>query len=801
MISKNMDKKIRGLDDKGLKGVVGRVLEILLRWFYKTKYFIQDWVRIPREATIWMKMLLLGIYGLAFFLLLTLAIDINFLWLFGRSPNISELKNPDISLTSEIFSADGKQISTLYTENRTPAVYEDLPQNLINTLIATEDVRFYQHHGVDIKATFAALWSVLQGDRRGGSTITQQLVKNLFKTRKDYSTGLFGYIPGISTLISKAKEWINSVKIEMYYSKQDIIIMYFNTVDFGSHAYGINSAASTFFSKKPAQLTYNESAVLVGLLKAPSSYSPVANPVRSMSRRNQVISQLEKYGFIGQTEKDSLIELPLKLKFQRKSFSKGNMTYLRDAIVRDLQAWSKETGNDVWTDGLKIYTTIDSRMQKYAEDAVAEHMKSLQRIFNQAGSQAVVPWKDENGKEVPEYFLKKAADLPEYKSLVKRFGENSDSIRLSLSVKHSMKVFTFSGERDTTMSTLDSLKYYQKFFQTGFMAMEPNTGNIKAWVGGINYKYFKYDHVSQSKRQPGSLFKAFVYAAAFDQGFGPCDLITDQPVSIKYKENGEDKEWIPKNVDRSHAGSMTLKHAFARSVNSVAVQLAQKIGWEKVIEYAHKLGIKSDLAMVPSICLGSSDVTLAEIVNAYCTFVNDGSLVKPLLVTRIEDRNGNIIYEATPQKKQVLSPETAFLMSILLRSGLTEPGGTTQGLFEYDIFRYGTEFGGKTGTSSDYTDGWFIGVTPGLVAGCWVGNDDRAIHFKSSHIGEGLRTAQPVFGKFMAKMLKDESLKEYRQKFPKPTIKISKEYGCHTILPKVDTLVESVDSTGIEIGE
>ncbi len=340
MISKNKDRKKWDLDEKGLKGLVGRLLEVLLRWFYKIKYFIQDWVRIPREAPVWMKVLLLGIYSLAFFLLLTLAIDINFLWLFGSSPKISELKNPDISLTSEIFSADGKQISTLYTENRTPAVYEDLPQNLVNTLIATEDVRFYQHRGVDIKATFAALWSVVQGDRRGGSTITQQLVKNLFKTRKDYSTGLFGFIPGVSTLISKAKEWINSVKIEMYYSKSDIITMYFNTVDFGSHAYGINSAASTFFSKKPSQLTYNESAVLVGLLKAPSSYSPVANPVRSLSRRNQVISQLEKYGFIGQTEKDSLIALPLKLKFQRKSFSKGNMTYLRDAIVRDLQSWS-----------------------------------------------------------------------------------------------------------------------------------------------------------------------------------------------------------------------------------------------------------------------------------------------------------------------------------------------------------------------------------------------------------------------------------------------------------------------------
>jgi penicillin-binding protein 1A len=437
-------------------------------------------------------------------------------------------------------------------------------------------------------------------------------------------------------------------------------------------------------------------------------------------------------------------------------------------------------------------------MQKYAEEAVAKHMKTLQRIFDQAGNLAVVPWKDEKGKEIPDYFLKKAAELPKYKSLVRLYGEGSDSIRIALSEKHKMKVFTYSGERDTTLSTLDSLKYYQKFFQTGFIAMEPNTGFVKAWVGGINHSYFKYDHVNQSRRQPGSLFKAFVYSAAFDQGYGPCDMITDRPVSIKYTENGVEKEWSPKNVDRSHSGEMTLKYAFARSVNSVAVQLAQKVGWQKVIEYSHKMGIESELAVVPSVCLGSSDVNLQEMVNSYCPFGNEGVLVKPILVTRIEDRDGNIIFQAAEQKKQVLSPETAFLVLTLLRSGLTEPGGTTQGLFSYDLFRSGTDFGGKTGTSSDYTDGWFIGVTPGLVAGCWVGNDDRAIHFRTSHVGEGLRTALPVYGIFMEKVLKDESLKVYRQKFPKPTIKISKPYGCQTVLPEADSLVSTADSVVME---
>jgi len=665
----------------------------------------------------------------------------------------------------------------------------------VDALIATEDVRFYKHRGIDMKATMAALWSVVRGERRGGSTITQQLVKNLFKTRKDYSTGLLGYIPGVSTLISKTKEWVNAVKIELNYSKEDIIIMYFNTVDFGSHAYGINSAASTFFSKQPEQLTVNESAVLVGLLKAPSFYSPVANPKRSVNRRNQVINQLQKYSYINEKERDSLLLLPLGLRYQRKSFSKGNMTYLRDAIVRYLQPWSKESGADLWTDGLKIYTTIDSRMQKYAEEAVAEHMKNLQRIFDQAGLQAVVPWKDDKGKEFPGYFVARALVLPQYKYLADKFGKDSDSIKMVLGLPHKMRVFTFKGERDTMLSTLDSLKHYQKFFQTGLLAMEPSNGFVKAWVGGIDYNYFKFDHVSQSKRQPGSLFKAFVYSAAFDQGFGPCDEITDQPVSIKYKENGEDKEWAPKNVDRTHSGTMTLKHAFARSVNSVAVQLTEKIGWRKVIEYAQKMGIKSPLADVPSICLGSSDVSLLEMVDAFCTFVNEGYLVEPILVTRIEDKNGKVIYEASPSKKQVLDPETAFLMSVMLRAGLTEPGGTTQGLYSFDLFRYGTDFGGKTGTSSDYTDGWFVGVTPGLVAGCWVGNDDMAIHFKTSNIGEGLRTAQPVYGKFMEKVLKDASLKEYRQRFAKPNMKISKNYSCQTYLPVTDSLGMEGDST------
>jgi len=770
------------------RNVLGRFRELLLRWFYKVKYFFRTWIRIPREAPLWMKALIVIIYSLAFFFLFLLAVDVNLLWLFGSSPRVGEIKDPEINLTSELYSADGKLIGTLFVENRTPVEYKDLPKNLVDALIATEDVRFYEHHGVDIKATIAAIWSTIQGDKRGGSTITQQLVKNLFKTRADYSTGLLGYVPAVSTMISKTKEWINAVKIELYYSKEDIITMYLNTVDFGSHSFGINSAASTFFSCAPIQLKPHQSALLVGLLKAPSYYSPVSNPVNALSRRNQVLSQLVKYKYLSPSEGDSLSVLPLGLKYKRKGIASGDATYLREAIARSLQKWSKENDHDIWTEGLKIYTTIDSRMQKYAEEAMSEHMKKLQQIFVNNGGNTVVPWKDGSGNEIPGYFLNLAAEMPGYRDIVKKYGIDSDTVTRLFNRKHKMKIFTWNGERDTTLSTLDSLKHYKRYFQTGMVAIEPSTGFVKAWVGGINYSYFKYDHVNQSRRQPGSLFKAFVYSAAFDNGFGPCDELTDKAVSIRYMEKGEEKVWEPHNVDWSHAGSMTLKHAFARSVNSIAVQITEKIGWQKVIEYAHKLGIKSTLDSVPSVCLGSSDVTLLEIVNAYCSFVNDGFEGDPVLVTRIEDKNGTILYEHQEERKRVLSQETAFLMSILLRSGLTEPGGTPQGLFEYDLFRYNTDFGGKTGTSSDYTDGWFIGVTPGLVAGCWVGNDDRSIHFKSSHIGEGLRTALPVYGKFMEKVLKDESLKQYRQKFPKPTIKISKNYSCQTILPKVDSL-------------
>jgi penicillin-binding protein 1A len=762
--------------------------------FLVVKQLAKGFCRIPREVSWWIKIVLVGIYSFSFLLLIMLLVDINFLWLFGSSPRIAELKNPPMNIVSELYSADGKRIGAYFIENRSPVEFNEISPNLINALIATEDIRFYNHHGIDFKATMAVLWDMLHGQRRGGSTITQQLVKNLFKTRQNYSTGLLGKIPGISTLISKTKEWVNAVKIELYYSKEDILTMYFNTVDFGNHAFGIKSAASIYFDSSPLQLSITQSAVLVGLLKAPTYYSPVLNPNNSIKRRNNVLDQLVKYKYLDKLVSDSLSQLPLGLKIKTSRYQAQGASYFRDAVARSLQKWCKENGCDLYSDGLKIYTTLDSRMQGYAEEALKEHMKRLQARFDQ-GNSVVLPWLDEDNKEIPGYFEEIAKSTAFYHRLVKRFGSNSDSVSYYLKKRRKMHVFTWKGERDTLLSALDSIKHYKQFLQSGFLSMDPRDGFVKAWVGGIDFNYFQFDHVSQSRRQPGSLFKAFVYAAAIDNGYGPCDDMTDQPVSINYTEKGVNKTWTPHNVDWSHTGTpMTLKHAFAKSVNSIAVQVTEKIGWEKVIDYAHRLGVRSLLENVPSVCLGSSDVNLLEMINAYSCFVNDGYLISPVLVTRIEDKDGRILYEYKPEKKRVLSYETAFLMGIMLRSGLTEPGGTTQGLWEYDLFRSKTEFGGKTGTSSNFADGWFIGVSPKLVSGAWVGNDDRSVHFRTSTAGEGLRTALPVVGKYLEKVMKDNSLSDWRGNFDKPKEKISKPYGCQTYLPKNDSLAATGDS-------
>lgn len=722
------------------------------------------------------------------FLLFLFFIDINFLWLFGKSPTMKAISNPPQSLASLIISSDDKIIGKYFRENRMPVVFEEISPKLIETLIATEDERFYKHFGIDFQGVFAAGKDMLKGNARGASTITQQLVKNMYKTRDQYSRGLFGYIPGVKLVIMKMKEWITAVKIELKYSKEDILTMYLNTVDFGSNAYGIKTAAKTYFKVKPVNLNYEQSATLVGLLKATTAYNPIANPKRSLGRRNVVLQNLANKEVITQHICDSLKKLPITMNYSVEQSYEGDALHFRTYLDKYLSEWEEQNGFDIYSDGLKIYVTIDSKLQKYAEEAVEKHMKlHQQRFFSHWRGQN--PWRDEDGNEIPNFIENIAQKTGAYASLKKKFGSNTDSIDYYLNLPHRTKVFDYkNGEKDTTLSVMDSIRYMNHFLHAGFVAMEPNSGQVKAWVGDIDFNFWKYDKVAQSKRQPGSTFKLFVYTAAMMHGMSPCDTKTDKPVSWEYDENGKKEVWKPRNANRSYIGNVTLKHAFARSINTIAVQLAQEVGIEEVVKYAHLLGVKTPLEHQPSVCLGSSDVSLLELVNSFGTVVNEGIFHEPVLVTKIEDAKGNVVYRPYNNTKRVITYEAAWLVTELLKGGMTEPGGTTQALWEWDLFRWKTEFGGKTGTSSNYSDAWFVGVTPKIIGGAWVGGDHRSVHFRSTHLGEGGRSALPIFGLFMEKLLADENFKHYRAKFPKePKEKISRNYRCHTYIKRDTT--------------
>ncbi len=777
-----------------------KFIEFLLHWSailygYFRKFIAWRKYRINRfRNLVWYKKLAnIFLTSVWIFLLFLFLIDINFLWLFGKSPTMKAISNPQQSVASLIISSDGKVIGKYFRENRMPVTFEEISPKLIETLVATEDERFYKHFGIDFQGVFAAFKDMLHGNARGASTITQQLVKNMYKTRDQYSTGLFGYIPGVKLIIMKMKEWITAVKIEIAYSKNEILTMYFNTVDFGSNSYGIKTAAKTYFKTKPSDLNYEQSATLVGLLKATTTYNPVVNPKRSLERRNVVLQNLVHKKVITQAICDSLKEIPIKMNYSQEQTYDGNALYFRTYLDKYLKDWQEQTGNDIYSDGLKIYVTIDTRMQKYAEEAVNKHMKQhQQRFFNEWRYQN--PWRDENGNEIAG-FIENLAKKTKYYSVLKlRFNDNNDSIDKYLNLPRRTKVFDYrKGVKDTTFSVMDSIRYMNHFLHAGFVAMEPNTGEVKAWVGDIDFNFWKYDKVAQSKRQPGSTFKLFVYTAAMMHGISPCDTYTDKPVSWEYKDKGKDEIWKPKNANRSFIGNVTVKYAFARSINSVAVQLAQEVGLEEVIKYAHLMGIKTPLENQPSLSLGSSDVSLLELVNSFGTVINEGIYHEPVLVTKIEDAKGNIIYRPNEATKRVITYEASWLVTELLKGGLTEPKGTTQALWEWDLFRWNTDFGGKTGTSSNYSDAWFVGVTPKLVGGAWVGGEHRSVHFRSSHLGEGGRSALPIFGLFMEKVLADESLKDYRARFPKtPKEKITRNYNCHTYIKK-DTIPK--DST------
>ena len=684
-------------------------------------------------------------------------------------------------IASELYTADGKLIGRYYKENRTPVEYDKIAPSVIDALVATEDVRFFQHSGVDVRSLISSTISTAQGDRRGASTITQQLAKNLYRTRNKKSEGAIKIIPGFRTIIYKIKELMTAVKLESYYTKPQILTLYLNTVPFGGNTYGIKTAAKHFFNKQPSQLKVQESATLIGILKANTTYNPIRNPEQSLERRNVVLSQMQKYNFLSADEYNKYSNLPLKTIVGEFDDGNEGESYLKSAVADWIQKWCEDNNYDLYEGGLKIYTTIDSRMQKYAEEAVASQMKILQRrLNNQWGDQN--PWQNSEKKEIPDFAENAAKRLPQYEYLRKKFSNNPDSVDFYLQKPKKMKVFSYDGgQKQVTFSTLDSLEYYAKLLNTGMMTLDPFKGHIKVWVGGIDHEFFKYDHVVQAKRQAGSTFKPFAYLAALESGMTPCDKYIDKPVRIKYKENNETEYWEPKNSSYSFSGrEMTLRHAMARSVNSVTAQITEQVGAAKVVEYAHLCGIDSKLKSVPSVSLGPNDVSVFEMVKAYGTFLNKGMKTDPILVEKITDKDGNILEEFTAKTTRAISEEIAWLMIYMLRGGMEEYGGTSQALWEWDLFKKGNQIGGKTGTSSDYVDGWYMGLTKDLVTGVWVGCDERTVHFRTSETGEGSKTALPIFAKFMEKVYRDPSLGITLGPFPKPGVDITKKYNCVT---------------------
>jgi penicillin-binding protein 1A len=733
-----------------------------------------------------------------FIIIFFCAIEINFLWLFGYSPDMQDIKQPTMSVSSEVYTADGKLIGRFYKENRSPVEYKSISPNLIHALVATEDVRFYKHGGVDFLGFFGSIASTAKGDRRGGSTITQQLAKNLFSTRKRKSQGIIRHVPLLRTVVFKCKEWITAYKIEHQYSKEQILTMYLNTVPFGNNSFGIKTATLKYFNKSPDAVNPAEAATLIGMLKATSTYNPRTNPGKSLERRNVVLSQMEKYGYLKKAEYTANAALPLNLDLSYVDNTGQGDSYIRHAVEKWLDKWCKQNDYDLYEDGLKIHTTIDSKLQQYAEEAVAQKMKMLQKRFNNLWGNKN-PWRDSKGVEIKDFLPKAEQRLPIYKLLTKKYKGDTTQINDYFTKKKRMSVFTWNGDKDTTFSSVDSIKYYTKILNTGMMTMEPSTGKIKVWVGGIDYKHFNYDHVNQAKRQAGSTFKPFAYVTALDNGFTPCDKFTDKPVTIKYKDNGKDDVWEPNNADFHFSyREMSLRWAMGKSVNSITAQVTEHVGWDKIVEYAHKIGIESPLKSVPSVSLGSNDVSVFEMVRAYSTFLNKGEKVDPLLVTKITDQKGDVIQEFALKAERVLSEETAWLMLYMFRGGMEEPGGTSQALWEYpDLWKKNNQIGGKTGTSSDYVDGWYMGITKDLVTGIWVGADDRSVHFTTSETGEGSHTALPIFGAFMEKVYTDPNSGYTYGPFPKPWVKITKEYMCPSPVIREDTT--STDTSGMPV--
>jgi len=718
--------------------------------------------------------------GIALFVLLFLAASAGLL---GEMPDYTRLENPQTNLATEIISSDSQTLGKFYFEdNRTLMSYDELPQNLIDALIATEDVRFRNHSGIDVRGTIRA--TMFLGSRGGASTISQQLAKQFFTGNVAKNK--------FERALQKVKEWVIAIRLERHYTKEEIIAMYFNIYDFGNYADGIRSASRIYFSKEPKDLTIEESATLVGMFKNSSLYNPLQNPVGTKNRRNVVLSQLAKYDYIDDDWRDSLQALPITLRYSPETHQQGPAAYFREYLRAYLKDWASKDENkkpdgtsyDIYRDGLRVFTTIDSRMQHYAEEAVSEHMPRLQKQFslqNTPERNPTAPFVELSKIEVQD-LMNTSMRRSERWRVLKRNGLKESEIIQTFKEPIPMRIFSWNGEIDTIMTPMDSMRYYKSFLRSSIMSMEPQTGHVKAWVGGINYKHFKYDMVNQGRRQVGSTFKPFLYATAIDQlQLSPCDSVADSQITIEANKYNNPTPWTPKNSGGQYGATFTYKSALANSVNTISAKLIDRVGPQQVIDMARKLGITSELPAVPSICLGTPDISLFEMVGAYSTFANKGIHTEPVMVLRIEDKNGTILFQNVPKTEDVLSEETAYV-TVKLMEGVTDSGSgirlRTTGADKYNKayqeiitgypYQFTNPIAGKTGTTQNQSDGWFIGMVPNLVTGVWVGGEDRAAHFRSITYGQGASMALPIWGVFMKKCYNDSSLSVSKGSFEAP---------------------------------
>ena len=700
---------------------------------------------------------------------------------YGPMPDLQQLENPRTNLASQIISTDGEILGKYYfDENRTPIGFDEIPTNMVEALIATEDERFYDHSGIDWLGTLRAF--AFLGKRGGASTISQQLARQIFVGTRSRSL--------IKTILQKAQEYVIAVQLEQRYTKKEILSMYLNKYDFGYQADGIRSAAKIFFNKSPKELNIEESATLVGMLKNSSYFNPIRRPERVKARRNIVFQQLLRNQLITKKEKDSLDQLPLLINFTPESHREGLATYFRAYLKEFMDAWIDKnikpdgTKHNLYRDGLRIFTTIDSRMQKYAENAVSGHMKNLQEEFFAQNTEVLnptAPFLDLREGEI-DTLLERTAYRTERWRKMKLSGFEKDEILESFKKEVPMRVFSWKGEIDTIMTPMDSIRYYKYFLRASIMSMEPQTGHVKAWVGGYNYKHFQYDQVKQGRRQIGSTFKPFLYATAIDQlKLSPCDSLPDALFCIEPMKHGNIDAWCPKNSGNKYGKTRTLKNALANSVNTVSARLMDLVGPRPVINLARKMGITSYLPPVPSIALGTPDISLFEMVGAYSTFVNKGIYVKPVMITRIEDKNGRAIYEVVPETQDVLSEEAAYV-TVNLMQGVTKAGSgarlrhagleKTNYIYEKVVTGYPYIFensiAGKTGTTQNQSDGWFMGMVPNLATGVWVGGEDRAIHFETIGYGQGATMALPIWANYMRSLYKNPVLEISQEDFLPP---------------------------------